>query len=88
MPTMTIQSRRSSAAPATQRFGLMRRFVETGDERCPLAGIWLRLPELDAELEFALDDEPSLTTPAMEALLLWRAYSFLHHISLLPYRLN
>ena len=36
------------------RISLTRAFVETGDERCPLAGIWSHLPEMDA----AADDEP------------------------------
>lgn len=52
--------------PLNAANNLTRSFVETGDERCPLAGIWSRLPELDA----AIDDEPGLTRPAWGMLLL------------------
>jgi hypothetical protein len=54
--------------PANQRQFLTRTFVETGDERCPLGGIWSRLPEMDA----TIDDEPGLTRPAWERFLLVR----------------
>jgi hypothetical protein len=56
------------------RISLTRAFVETGDERCPLAGIWSRLPEIDA----AADDDPGLAMPAWRVLLSralsWRAF--------------
>jgi len=64
------------AVPMNSRTSLTRAFVETGDERCPLAGVWSRLPEMDA----ALDDEPGLTWPARGVFLFgalpWRASGF------------
>lgn len=53
-----------AATFSTNRLSLTRTFVETGDERCPLAGIWSRLPELDA----ATDDDPGLLWPALGTL--------------------
>ncbi len=47
---------------------LIRRFVETADERCPLAGIWMPLPASDTGA-----DDPEIAWPAMWRLLLWRA---------------
>jgi hypothetical protein len=70
-----LQGDAQQAIPMNNRLSLTRAFVETGDERCPLAGTWSRLPELDA----ALDDEPGLTRPARGVFLLgalpWRAVS-------------
>ncbi len=72
----SFQNEANQAALANQRIYLTRTFVETGDERCPLAGIWSRLAEMDA----ALDDEPGLTQPARGVLfvgvLRWRAFYF------------
>jgi hypothetical protein len=48
---------------------LVRRFVETGDERCPIAGIWMALPQ---QADSA--DEPESTWPVMRRLLSWRAF--------------
>jgi len=53
--------------PQFNRVHLVRTFVETGDERCPIAGIWSRL-ENDATA-----DDCELTRPVMWGLLLWRA---------------
>jgi len=50
---------------------LTRTFVETGDERCPIAGIWSRI-ECDP-IAPASQDEPQLAGPAMRRLLSWRA---------------
>jgi hypothetical protein len=47
---------------------LTRTFVETGDERCPIAGIWSRI-ECDP-----IADDPQLAQPAMRRLLSWRAF--------------
>jgi hypothetical protein len=47
---------------------LIRRFVETADERCPLAGIWMPIQASDA-----CTDDPELFWPAMRRLLSWRA---------------
>ena len=54
--------------PRFSRVHLTRTFVETGDERCPIAGIWSRL-ENDATA-----DESELTRPAAWRLLPWRAF--------------
>ena len=44
--------------PTFSRMLLTRTFVETGDERCPIAGIWSRL---DSE---ATADDSELARPA------------------------
>ena len=61
----TFKNDAGQAIPQTNRVSLTRSFVETGDERCPLAGIWSRLPELDA----AVDDEPGLIWPVRGVFL-------------------
>lgn len=48
---------------------LTRAFVETGDERCPIAGIWSRLIESDQQA-----DDPELRQPAMGSFHSWRAF--------------
>jgi hypothetical protein len=48
---------------------LVRRFVETYDERCPLAGLWTILVQSNTAT-----DDPELARPAMRSLLLWRAF--------------
>lgn len=56
--------------PRFSRMHLIRTFVETGDERCPIAGIWSRLGT------DATDDDGELLRPAAWRLLLpWRAFS-------------
>jgi hypothetical protein len=47
---------------------LTRTFVETGDERCPIAGIWSQLIGFDP-----LAEDPELARPAMGRILSWRA---------------
>ena len=59
--------------PQFSRMHLTRTFVETGDERCPIAGIWSRL-----ENDAAADDS-ELTRPAAWRLLPWRAFLFAPH---------
>jgi len=54
---------------STRPLSLTRTFVETGDERCPIAGIWSCLPGTDA-----VGDEPEIARPAMRILLSWRAF--------------
>jgi hypothetical protein len=56
--------------PQFSRMHLTRTFVKSGDERCPIAGIWSRL-----ESEAAADDS-ELSRPAAWRLLPWRAFSF------------
>ena len=50
--------------PRFSRMQLTPTFVETGDERCPIAGIWSR-PESDATA-----DDSELAWPAVGRLLL------------------
>jgi hypothetical protein len=51
---------------ASNGLALTRQFVLTGDERCPIAGIWSRL-DLNAQPDQS--DDPSLTQPATETPL-------------------
>ena len=60
-----FKTKAQQVIPMNSRISLTRSFVETGDERCPLAGIWSRLPEMDA----ATDDEPGLTRPTRGVFL-------------------
>jgi hypothetical protein len=72
LKALTHFFRASTAAVETSSsrpFALIRTFVETGDERCPLAGLWLRLVESNSPT-----DDPELTKPAMAAPLPWRAF--------------
>jgi hypothetical protein len=68
-----------SMIPRFSRMHLTRAFVETGDERCPIAGIWSRL-ENDANT-----DDGELCRPAMWRLLSWRAFLFTSHIPAIQY---
>jgi hypothetical protein len=56
--------------PQFSRMHLTRTFVETGDERCPIAGIRSRF-ESDTPT-----DESELTRLAVRSLLPWRAFLF------------
>jgi hypothetical protein len=49
----------SRAAANCSRVEISRRWVETGDERCPLACVWFALPEIAAQ-----DDESESARPA------------------------
>lgn len=64
--------------PQYSRIHLVRTFVETGDERCPIAGIWSRL-ENDA-----IADEGELSRPAMWRFLPWRALLFVPDVAVVP----
>jgi hypothetical protein len=55
--------------PQHSRMHLTRTFVETGDERCPIAGIWSRLDN------DAATDDGELLRPVIRRSLLWRAFS-------------
>jgi high affinity Mn2+ porin len=63
-------TRNPSARTATNRprVGIVRRWVETGDERCPLACVWFALPEIAIDQ----DDEPDSLQPAF-SLFRWKA---------------
>ena len=60
------------------RVEIIRRWVETGDERCPLACVWFALPETAADQ----DDEPESPQPAFSLFRL-RA-GCLHLLHILP----
>jgi high affinity Mn2+ porin len=45
---------------------IIRRWVETADERCPLACVWFALPEIDADQ----DEEPDSRQPAFSSFRL------------------
>jgi hypothetical protein len=68
-------------SPKMRAISLTRTFVETGDERCPLAGIWMRLAD-DCPAPASAPDEPERTRPAMRRFLLWRAF----HLCLTTFR--
>ena len=74
MKTLFSLSRRKLTsegfAPAAKSMRLTRTFIETGDERCPLAGIWLPIADCDVAT-----DDPELARPAMWRLLAWRAFT-------------
>ena len=64
-----FRQKQASISLATRRTpAITRMFVETGDERCPIAGIWSRFTEADPTL-----DEPERTRPVMRIFLPWRA---------------
>ncbi len=68
-----LRRKAASFMPRHQRTPeITRTFVETGDERCPIAGIWSRLITTDPTL-----DEPEIALPVMRTLLPWRASDFL-----------
>ena len=55
-----VLPRKPSGRTATNRAEIVRRWVETADERCPLACVWFALPEINAEQ----DDESEPLRPA------------------------
>jgi len=69
-------SRIDGIVPANHSLRLVRSFVETGDERCPMAGIWSPIAESDAAV-----DDPERKRPAMGFLLPWRAFTLRSQIS-------
>src|ERR1700733_11830751 len=66
----TIQRRLRNRSPREiavnhPRPDLIQRWVETADERCPLACVWFALPEIAADrIASDQDDEPELPRPA------------------------
>lgn len=70
-------SENQAVLPRFSRMHLMRTFVETGDERCPIAGIWSRL-ENDATA-----DDSELTRPAVWRLFPLRAFLFRPYLPVL-----
>jgi high affinity Mn2+ porin len=55
-----VLPRKPSGRTATNRAEIVQRWVETADERCPLACVWFALPEINAEQ----DDESEPRRPA------------------------
>jgi high affinity Mn2+ porin len=55
--------RKPSGRTATNRAEIVQRWVETADERCPLACVWFALPEVSAEQ----DDESEPRQPAFSS---------------------
>jgi len=64
-----LTENRSANLPEFTPRNLTRRFVETGDERCPMAGIWICLDPADSP-----DDDAELAWPAPWMLRGWRAF--------------
>ena len=60
-PNNTVR-RRVATRP---RVNIVKRWIETADERCPLACVWSALPEVSADQ----DDESELRWPAFLARL-------------------
>jgi hypothetical protein len=58
--SIPLQNPRRRTLSNRPRVELTRRWVETADERCPLACVWFALPEISADQ----DDEPDLRWPA------------------------
>jgi hypothetical protein len=72
------------AAADRPRLEIFQRWVETADERCPLACVWFALPEILADQPTADqdDDEPASMQPAF-AIAPMKA-GCLHSIHILP----
>ena len=73
----------SPRTAANSRGEIIRRWVETADERCPLACVWFALPEAASEQ----DDEPRLRRPAFSFSKLKAGYLHLIHTSPAPFTL-
>ncbi len=59
----TLTHNPSTRTITNPRAEIIRRWVETADERCPLACVWSALPEVTAEQ----DDDPESTQPAFSS---------------------
>jgi hypothetical protein len=70
--------RNPSGRTATTRAEIVQRWVETADERCPLACVWFALPEINTEQ----DDESEPRRPAFSLLRL--KAGCLRSINILP----
>jgi hypothetical protein len=74
-PRRTVANR-----PSVQ---IARRWVETADERCPLACVWFALPEISADQ----DDESESPQPVFSSLALKAGCLHLVHNLPAPYTL-
>lgn len=72
------RNRSSRPVAVRPRVEISRRWVETADERCPLACVWFALPEIEAEQS----DESELSRPAFSSLL--AEAGRLHSFHILP----
>ncbi len=81
---MTLQMLRQRPNARTvvnrPRFEIIQRWVETADERCPLACVWFALPEAVSDE----DDECDLLWPAFSRFRLEAGYLHVIHISPAP----
>ncbi len=76
-----IPPRSPSVRAATgSRAEIARRWVETADERCPLACVWFALPDVVSDQ----DDEPGLPRPAFSLFRLKAGYLHVIHTSVAP----
>ena len=78
-----------TAAVNRSRQEIARQWVETGDERCPLAGVWFALPDLVSDP----DDEPQIRWPVFslfrgKAGCLHPVHNFPARCSLAPHLKN
>ena len=66
---------------------IMRHFIETGDERRPLAGIWMPLHWRPPNDSTAVPEDSKSLRPVLGILLLWRAIPQAIHqaLTLAPY---
>jgi hypothetical protein len=78
LSTLTRRKQQPRAAAIRRTPEIIRTFVETGDERCPIAGIWSCIGMPDTA-----PDEPESIPPVMRTPLPWRAsdflFTFLHY---------
>jgi high affinity Mn2+ porin len=76
-PKILLRALGKTSEPRTQ-IEIARRWVETADERCPLASVWFALPEITSEL----DEEDQFIQPAFALSGLKAGY--LHRIHMIP----
>lgn len=78
MKTLFETMRPAENSRRKNRPQLVRTYVETGDPRCPLAGIWMQLDESGT-----VGDEPELHRPILGALLSgWAMFCRLPHFAI------
>jgi high affinity Mn2+ porin len=82
MIRQTMHRTRSKAYRPAARPAIVRRWVETADERCPLACVWFAMPGLANEA----DDEPASIWPVFSILL--KKTGYLRSIHILPARFS
>ncbi len=73
-----LHLRHSKSPIRNPRIKVVRRWVETADERCPLACVWFALPGTDDEQ----DDEAGLTGPAFSRV--YGKAGYLRYVHIVP----